>query len=121
MRFLRCTLIAPYGGTAWGVEAASEVYFNKNVHELNLSESAFLAGLTQAPSEYSPLPAMNPLEEKDKKKFFSRMVSLHYISKDADNAAKEKLTFNDPTVALRAPHFVNYVKDFLIKKYGLAC
>src|SRR3990167_6706100 len=45
---------APYGGTAWGVEAASETYFGKKVSELNLVESAVLAGLPQRPSVYSP-------------------------------------------------------------------
>ena len=44
----------PYGGTAYGVEAASEVYFGKEAKDLNLVESAFLAGLPQRPSVYSP-------------------------------------------------------------------
>jgi membrane peptidoglycan carboxypeptidase len=44
----------PYGGTAIGVQTASQIYFNKDVKELNLAESAFLAGLPQAPSVYSP-------------------------------------------------------------------
>ncbi len=111
----------PYGGTAWGVEAASEVYFNKSVHQLNLAESAFLAGLTQAPSEYSPFTEDESRWKNRQKEVLSRMVALHYISqREADEASKQKLAFNEPTVALKAPHFVNYVKDFLIKKYGLA-
>ncbi|MBP6882570.1 MAG: penicillin-binding protein [Candidatus Levybacteria bacterium] len=111
----------PYGGTAWGVEAASEVYFNKSVHQLNLAESAFLAGLTQAPSEYSPFTKDESRWKNRQKEVLRRMVALHYISqKEADEASKQKLAFNEPTVALKAPHFVNYVKDFLIKKYGLA-
>src|SRR5258708_6399045 len=44
----------PYGGTAIGVEAASELYFNKNVQQLDLAQSAFLSGLPQSPSLYSP-------------------------------------------------------------------
>ena len=49
---------APYGGTAVGVEAASELYFSKPVKELNLVESAIIAGLPQSPSRYSPLSGM---------------------------------------------------------------
>ena len=44
-----------FGGGAWGVEAASMRYFGKSVSELNLGESALLAGLLKAPSRYSPV------------------------------------------------------------------
>src|SRR3990167_664250 len=42
----------PYGGTAWGVEAAANLYFNKHTKDLSLAESAVLAGLPQSPSRY---------------------------------------------------------------------
>ena len=48
---------APYGGTAWGVGAATDMYFNKDVNELTVVEAAFLAGLPQRPSIYSPFAA----------------------------------------------------------------
>ena len=41
---------APYGGTAWGIGTAAEMYFNKQVNELNLVESAILAGLPLRPT-----------------------------------------------------------------------
>ena len=44
----------PYGGTAWGIEAATETYFGKNVKDLDLAQCAFLAGMPQAPTTYSP-------------------------------------------------------------------
>ncbi len=44
----------PYGGTAWGIEAASQTYFGKSVKDLTLAEAALLAGLPAAPTEYSP-------------------------------------------------------------------
>lgn len=44
----------PYGGTAWGVQAAAEVYFGKSVKDLDLAQSAFLAGIPRAPTIYSP-------------------------------------------------------------------
>lgn len=112
----------PYGGTAWGVEAAAETYFNEPVKHLDLAQSALLAGLTSAPSVYSPYSASSPKVWKARQKeVLSRMVALGYINqKQADKAAAEKLTFKPQQTPFYAPHFVNYVKDLLIKKYGLA-
>lgn len=111
----------PYGGTAWGVEAASEVYFNKNVRELNLPESAFLAGITQAPTAYSPYGTHPTLWKKRQKEVLSHMVEMGFITqKEADKAAATKLTFATPQVPFHAPHFVSYIKDLLVQKYGLA-
>jgi 1A family penicillin-binding protein len=112
----------PYGGTAWGVEAASETYFNKPVKKLDLAESALLAGLTSAPSVYSPYSASSTNVWKSRQKeVLNRMVSLGYITqKQADKAASEKLTFKPQQTPFYAPHFVNYIKNLLIQKYGLA-
>src|SRR3990167_8510155 len=44
----------PYGGTAYGIEAAAETYFGKAARDLTLAEASLLAGLPQAPSRYSP-------------------------------------------------------------------
>lgn len=111
----------PYGGTAWGVEAASEVYFGKHVKDVTLAESAFLAGLTQAPSIYSPF-GPNPNAWKNRQKeVLSRMVATGYISQTQANAAmKEELVFRKQETPIKAPHFVMYVKDWLIKEHGLA-
>src|SRR3989344_4283463 len=55
----------PYGGTAWGIETAAQTYFNKSVKDLKLSEAALLAGLTQAPTRYSPFGS-NPQRAIDR-------------------------------------------------------
>jgi 1A family penicillin-binding protein len=111
----------PYGGMAWGAEAASEIYFSKPVKELDLAESAFLAGLTAAPSLYSPYGSNPDIWKKRQKEVLNRMVALQYITKkQADTAAKEPLYFKKQMSALHAPHFVEYVKELLISKYGLA-
>lgn len=111
----------PYGGTAWGVEAASETYFDKGVKDLDLAQSAFLAGLTQSPTRYSPYGENPTLWKNRQKEVLSRMVALKYISeKQAKEAEKEQLQFSRNQDAFKAPHFVNYVKDYLVKKYGLA-
>jgi len=111
----------PYGGTAWGVEAASETYFNKPVKDLTLSESAFLAGLTASPTTYSPYGSAPTLWKKRQKEVLDRMVALNFISKkQAQAAAKEKLYFKQHHLPLHAPHFVQYVEDLLVGKYGIA-
>lgn len=110
----------PYGGTAWGIESASQIYFGKDVSALSLSESAFLAGLPQAPSQYSPFIGDGNRGKNRQKDVLNAMVSEGYITREqATEAYEQKLVFKSPQVSLQAPHFVMYVKDLLIKKYGL--
>ncbi|OGH20011.1 MAG: hypothetical protein A3D74_01310 [Candidatus Levybacteria bacterium RIFCSPHIGHO2_02_FULL_37_13] len=110
----------PYGGTAWGIEAASEIYFGKNVTKLSLAEMTFLAGLPRAPSSYSPYGDNPNLWKKRQKEVLARMVDLHYIDKKkSDETLKENLVFQKPRTSIQAPHFIMYVKDLLVKKYGL--
>ncbi len=111
----------PYGGTAWGVSAASEVYFGKKVEKLDLAESAFLAGLTRAPSIYSPYAGSGDLWKKRQKQVLNAMLALNYITKvEYEKANAKKLAFIGPAIPIKAPHFVMYVKDLLIKEYGLS-
>lgn len=110
----------PYGGTAWGVEAAAEIYFGKPVQQLTLAESAFLAGITSAPSTYSPYGPNPTLWKNRQKEVLHRMALLGFISEhEAKEAEKQVLTFKPVQTAVKAPHFVEYVKDVLIKRYGL--
>ncbi|HRN96750.1 MAG TPA: transglycosylase domain-containing protein, partial [Candidatus Levybacteria bacterium] len=110
----------PYGGTAWGVESASEIYFGKKVSDLTLAESAFLAGLPKAPSIYSPFSGEGTLWKNRQKDVLAAMVRDGYINqKQANDAFKEELTFISPKVPIKAPHFVMYVKDLLVQQYGI--
>lgn len=110
----------PYGGTAWGAETAAQTYFGKSVTKLNLAESAFLAGLPQAPSLYSPYGEDPKLWKNRQKDVLNRMRDLGYITKiEQANAEKQELAILPLQTPLYAPHFVMYVKDLLIKKYGL--
>jgi len=111
----------PYGGTAWGAEAASELYFGKKVSDLNLSESAFLAGIPRAPTLYSPYGNYPNLWKKRQNEVLERMQISGYIDKkQKEQALAEKLVFKSPQVPIYAPHFVMYVKEYLIKKYGIS-
>ncbi|MBI3955783.1 penicillin-binding protein [Candidatus Gottesmanbacteria bacterium] len=110
----------PYGGTAWGIETASEKYFGKSVKELTLAEASLLAGLPQAPTLYSPFGARPELARARQKEVLRRMVEDRYVTQErADAAAKEELTFkNAPNI--KAPHFVMYVKQKLVDRFGEA-
>ncbi len=110
----------PYGGTAWGVESASEIYFGKKVSELSLAESAFLAGLPRAPSIYSPFSGEGKLWKNRQKEVLAAMVRDGYINqKQANEAFQQELVFMSPAVPIKAPHFVMYVKDLLVQQYGI--
>lgn len=108
-----------YGGTAYGVDAASQVYFNKPISELTLAESAFLAGLPQAPSRYSPFGS-HPEEGKARQqRVLQVMYEQKYITEEEMQRAKEEgLEFSAIRDEIKAPHFVFYVKEFLTEKYG---
>src|SRR5579884_3448758 len=71
----------PYGGTAYGIEAASNLYFGKHAQELDLAEASLLAGLPQAPSIYSPYGTNPELSKARQKEVLDAMVQNGYISK----------------------------------------
>lgn len=106
----------PYGSTNYGVEAASQSYFGKHVKDLNLQESATLAGLPQAPSTY----LNNPTALKQRRDFvLRRMFEEGYITEEEKNRAQsEPLTLEKHYGDMQAPHFVLYVKDKLIEMFG---
>ncbi len=109
-----------YGGTAVGVESASQRYFDKHAKDLTLAEASLLAGLPQAPSRYSPF-ASNPQAAKDRQaEVLRRMVEDGYITAlQGEQAKSEVLHYALSTNDIKAPHFVFYVRDMLYEKYGV--
>lgn len=109
----------PYGGTAYGIEAASQTYFGKHAKDLDLAESALLAGLPQSPTTYSPFGAHPEFATNRQAEVLRRMVEDKYITEEQANAAKaEKLNFAKKNIVINAPHFSLMVRDSLVKKYG---
>ncbi len=109
---------SPYGGPAWGIEAAAQTYFNKHSGDLNLAESAYLAGLPASPSVYSPFGQTAARGIDRQKEVLGRMLGLGFISQNQyDGALKTQLKFVEPTAAIKAPHFVMYLKSVLSQKY----
>jgi len=112
----------PYGGTAWGSEAAANQYFGKHVWELNLVESAILAGLPQQPTTYSPFGSDPEAYIERTKAVLKRMKEDGYIKKDQMEKAIEelpKVKFATFGQGIKAPHFSIYVKNLLEEKYGV--
>ncbi len=108
----------PYGGTAYGIESASETYFNKPAKDLDLAQSALLAGLPQAPSTYSPFGAHPELAKGRQDDVLKQMVTNKYITQaESDAADKEQLVYATIS-APAAPHFALWIKGQLADKYG---
>lgn len=109
----------PYGGTAYGVEAAAQTYFGKNAKNLTLAESALLAGLPESPTTYSPFGSRPELAKKRQVEILTAMYDQNYITKEQlQNAKAQPLRYRKISNPIKAPHFVLYMKDLLVKKYG---
>ncbi len=109
----------PYGGMAYGVEAASQYYFGKSVTEVNIAEAAVLASLPQAPSYYSPYGPHKKQLIQRQKYILNLMNEQGYITKQEEKDAKNyNIKFTPPSTDIKAPHFVMYIKKILADKYG---
>jgi penicillin-binding protein 1A len=108
------------GHGAYGVAAAAENYFGKTIEELNLAESAMLAGLPQAPSKNSPYH--HPEQAKKRQTYIlNRMVEEGFIShgdllKALQTPLKIKGKPND--YLEKAPYFVEHLRRYVEEKYG---
>jgi 1A family penicillin-binding protein len=112
---------APYGGSFWGVGSAAKGYFDKSPKDLNLVESAFLAGLPQRPNVYSPFYGRNDSWKQRSKDVLRRMREDKHITKKEEEAALknlEKLKFEAPNLSINAPHFVFYVRELIEDEFG---
>jgi membrane peptidoglycan carboxypeptidase len=109
----------PYGSNAYGVQAAAQTYFAKNASELSIAEAAVLASMPQAPTYYSPYGShMEDLKIRQEW-VLDRMTELEFISsEEAEKAKAEELNFEELKGGIIAPHFVIYVKEQLVEKYG---
>lgn len=109
----------PYGSNSYGIEAAAETFFGTHARELTVAEASLLAALPRAPSYYSPYGQHKDELLKRKDAVIDRMTSLGYLSPDeASRARSEALTFLPATKNIRAPHFVMFVRDYLVSRYG---
>lgn len=107
-----------YGNLSYGVEAAAQSYFGKSAKDLNLAESALLAGLPQKPAEYNPLINLKAAKARQAE-VLDLMVSNDYVdAAQAEQAKATPLTFATQQFDIKAPHFVMYIRELLEKKFG---
>ena len=108
------------GQTAIGVEAAARVFFDKPASELTLSQSALLAGLPQAPSQYNPFLAPK-LATQRRNEVLNQMAEERYIT-EAQKIAAQKAPLgvksNSYYAQRREGYFFDYVRNELTKRYG---
>ena len=105
-----------YGSIFYGVEAASQNYFQKPVKELTLAEAATLASITRSPTYY----LKHPKEREERKNWvLDRMVALKFIEREvAETAKSEKITLEIAPNQMAAPYFVQEVEKQLLEIYG---
>lgn len=111
---------SPYGGTIYGVEEASQAFFAKSAADLTLPEAAYLAALPQAPTYLSPYGNHKDALDARQKLVLERMLVNKFITQEEyDAALATEVTFQPQAVTgIRAPHFVMYIKEQLVEKFG---
>ncbi len=108
-----------FGSGAYGVEAASQIYFGKHAKDLNIPECALLAGLPRSPKYYSPFKS--PASAAGRRAYvLNRMAASGVITRaQADEAKKAPLSFESAVkTGGRAPYFIEYVRQKVEERFG---
>ena len=109
------------GNRSYGIQAASNTYFNKSVDQLTLSESATIAALAQLPSVINPIKS--PLRTKQRRNWIlSRMLKLNLISKSQYTEAlneEVKVVKNIDLYEVDAKYLAELARQEIIKRFGL--
>lgn len=111
------------GGVNYGYQAAAHSYFGKDIQDLDLAESAMLAGIIASPGYYSPLYGMAPELAEDRQDYvldqMLKYKSLTGVTEEEVEAAREEeLVYKSTEIDIKAPHFVFYVKQLLEDEFG---
>lgn len=109
-----------WGHNNYGVETAAESYFNKSAADLTLAESAVMAGMIQAPEQYSPFKNYQATKQRQKV-VLNRMQSLGWITPEENEAAyKEPLLVGQPTAwkSSASPYITQAVVEELKQRFG---
>ncbi|MCP5413762.1 MAG: penicillin-binding protein 1A [Chromatiaceae bacterium] len=108
------------GQRAYGVGAAARVYYGKPVEELDLAQTAMIAGLPKAPSSFNPLA--NPPRAIERRNYvLGRMLELGYINRaehDAATAQPISASRYAPDIEVDAPYIAEMVRADLVERFG---
>ena len=108
-----------YGHGAYGVQAAAETYFGKDVSDLTVAECALIAGIIKSPGNYSPRNDMEAATNR-RATVLGQMLEMGFVDQTVHDAAvAEPITIAEPKpTSAKAPYFVEWVKQKLIDEYG---
>ena len=110
----------PFGNRAYGIGAAAQVYYGKDIGELNLPQLAMLAGLPKAPSRYNPI--RNPERAKFRRNVvLGRMLAVGAIDQatyEEAKAAPVTAKFHGAKITASAPYVAEQVRLEMIEKFG---
>ena len=110
------------GNRAYGIAAASEIYYGKKLSELSLAQKAMIASLPKAPSRINPLA--NPRRALIRRNWvLTRMEALDYIdSQSFDISVKEPITatFKGVSSEIEADYLAEEIRRYMISKFGLS-
>ena len=109
-----------FGKRAYGVAAAAQVYYGKNIDELSLSEIAMIVGLPKAPSRYNPI--VNPSRALLRRNYvLGRMLELNFITQhehDDAYAVIDNAAVHGQNLEVEAPDIAEMVRREMVKRYG---
>ncbi|MDG2060303.1 MAG: PBP1A family penicillin-binding protein [SAR86 cluster bacterium] len=110
------------GNRAYGIAAASEVYYGKSVSDLNLAQFAMIASLPKAPSRVNPIS--NPARALSRRNYvLKRMLELEFILEDQFNLAFRapiSATYHGLVSEVSAPYVAENLRRYMVSEYGLA-
>jgi penicillin-binding protein 1C len=110
---------AYFGNLAYGAEAAAQAYFGKRARELDLAQSALLAGLLQNPVAYDPLN--HPEAAQRRQAIVLDLMAGHGLisAEEALAARQTRLEFAGSASSIRAPHMVAYAREWAEQRFGV--
>ena len=110
------------GNGAYGIKAAAEIYYDKNLEDLNLAQYAMIAALPKAPSRINPL--INPRKAINRRNYvLRRMLALEFIDQtqfDVASSAPVTASFSGISPEVEADYLAEEIRKYIIKNYGLS-
>jgi penicillin-binding protein 1A len=108
------------GNRAYGIEAASQVYYGKSIRDASIAQMAMIAGLPKAPSRFNPLA--NPVRAKERRDWIlGRMFKLGKIDQNAYQTALAEpinASYHVPIPEVNAPYIAEMARAEMVGRYG---
>ncbi len=110
------------GNRAYGIKAAAEIYYDKDLEDLNLAQYAMIAALPKAPSRINPL--INPRKAVNRRNYvLRRMFALEFIDQaqfDIASSAPVTASFSGISPEVEADYLAEEIRKYIIQNYGLS-